>query len=374
MKKYLFLGLLALMACQTQQTDSTEAEASTTEITLTAEQEKSFAIQVGGVETQTVNETIKVNGTVEAPPQNLASVSFPISGFIKNVQVLVGSYVKQGQALATIQSMELVQLQQDYLQTLSQLKLQEQELARQRTLNNEDVGTKRRLQEAEAAFSSSKALLNALEIKLKMLGLAPETLQKGTMVSEISLKAPISGSVHGIAVNVGKTFAPTDVLFEIISPDHVHLMLKVYEKDANKVKIGLPFTVEAAGQQLSGNIYLVGKMFENSERAIQVFGKLSHPADERQLTPGQYVTAQLQTQTRMAQVLPDAAVVREGELSSVFIEEKAHTFRKVPVRLGVETNGMVEVLSETDLTHAKIVRVGAKLLSAELSKGIDMEE
>lgn len=375
MKKYLFFSLLILAACQSKNDEqSTEAEAPSNEITLTAAQEKSFNIELGGFDNQTVNETIRVNGSVEAPPQNLASVGFPIGGFIKNVKVLVGSPVKQGQTLATVQSMELVQLQQDYVQIISQLRFQEQELARQRTLNNEDVGAKRRLQEVEANYGTSKALLNALEIKLKMVGIEPETLQKGSMVSEVALRAPINGFVRNVNANVGKTFAPTDVLFEIVRPDHVHLMLKVYEKDAPSLKVGLPFVAEASGKSFKGSVYLVGKMFEDAERTIEIHGHLNNRSDERQLTPGQYITATIQTQTRQAQVLPDAAVVREGELASIFVQDKPLSYRKVPVRLGIEQNGMVEILSKENLSTAKIVRKGAKLLAAELGKGMEMEE
>lgn len=375
MKKYILFSLLILAACQSKNDEqSTETEAIPNEITLTAAQEKSFNIEIGGFDNQTVNETIRVNGSVEAPPQNLASVGFPISGFIKSVKVLVGSPVKQGQTLATLQSMELVQLQQDYAQTISQLRFQEQELTRQRTLNNEDVGAKRRLQEVEANYGTSKALLNALEIKLKMVGIEPENLTKGGMVSEVALRAPINGFVRNVNANVGKTFAPTDVLFEIVSPDHLHLMLKVYEKDASSLKVGLPFVAEAAGKSFKGSVYLVGKIFEGTERSIEVYGHLNNRSDERLLTPGQYITATIQTQTRQAQVLPDAAVVREGELASIFVQDKPLSYRKVPVRLGIEQNSMVEILSKENLRTAKIVRKGAKLLAAELGKGMEMEE
>ncbi len=90
MKKYILFSLLILAACQSKDDEqSTETEAPTNEITLTAAQEKSFNIEIGGFDNQTVNETIRVNGSVEAPPQNLASVSFPgnkptVCSFMKN--------------------------------------------------------------------------------------------------------------------------------------------------------------------------------------------------------------------------------------------------------------------------------------------------
>lgn len=39
-------------------------------------------------------------------------------------------------------------------------------------------------------------------------------------------------------MNIGKYVAPTDVLFELVNPDDIHLALTVFEKDFDKLFIG----------------------------------------------------------------------------------------------------------------------------------------
>jgi cobalt-zinc-cadmium efflux system membrane fusion protein len=39
-----------------------------------------------------------------------------------------------------------------------------------------------------------------------------------------------------VNVNIGKYVNPSDVLFEFINPDDIHLNLKVYEKDLENLK------------------------------------------------------------------------------------------------------------------------------------------
>ena len=40
-----------------------------------------------------------------------------------------------------------------------------------------------------------------------------------------------------INVNVGKFVNPSDVLFELIDPSEIHLNLKVFEKDLDKLYV-----------------------------------------------------------------------------------------------------------------------------------------
>lgn len=66
------------------------------------------------------------------PPQNQAQVSISTGGIIKTINVTEGSFVKQGQTLATIVNNKVIQLQQDYLENKSQLVYLQAEFKRQK--------------------------------------------------------------------------------------------------------------------------------------------------------------------------------------------------------------------------------------------------
>jgi membrane fusion protein, heavy metal efflux system len=369
----IFINLLT--SCTKLAEETTESEAPTDQITLTSEQTKTFGIEMGSFQNKTLHEYVKANGALEAVPQSTASVSFPIMGYVKTIGVEIGQNVKQGQILANLESLELVQLQQDYQQIVSKLRFQEQELQRQKTLDVEEVGAKRKLQQAEADHNASKSMVIALETKLKMVGVSPNS---SVVKSGVSVVSPIAGFVKAIHVNIGKTVNSTDVLFEIVGGQHAHFALKVFEKDAPKIKIGQSFTIE--GQTLNCKVSSINKFFDASTRTIEVIGE----ANTQSLILGQYITAKIDVGNRSAQTLPESAIVRKGELSYIFIERQPLHYERILVKLGYEENGFIEIEPEEknvykasnliNVRASKIVIKGVQLLEAELMKGVGEEE
>lgn len=372
---YVVLIACISVSCNSKPTEEEAVvEAPSNQITLSDEQQKSFGVVTGGFETRQMHQYVQANGSVEAPPQSVATVSFPIAGYIKSVAVSVGQLVEKGKNLATLESMEAVQMQQDYLQTSSNLVFLEQELTRQRTLSNEEVGAKRKFQQAEADFQVAKAASNALEIKLNMLGISPENLKKTAMRSALGVVSPLAGYVKSVRVNIGKAVAPNDVLFEIMSKNNPQLLLKIYEKDAEKVAVNQGLTIQNKGQSLRGVIAAVSKNFDPNTRTLEVRGRLQNTAHEAQLTTGQYLTAQIDVGSQQVLALPEAAIIRKGETAFVFVEIAARSYERVAIKTGTEQNGFVETSFLKALANPKIVLQGTRLLEAELIKGAGEEE
>ena len=375
MNNRLFLLIITslLGACNSQPAEEAAAvEAPINQLTLTEAQVQSFGVATGGFETRLMHRYVQANGSVEAPPQSVATVGFPVAGYVKTIGVSAGQRVEKGQTLATLESLEAVQMQQDYLQTSSNLVFLEQELTRQRTLSNEEVGAKRKFQQAEADFGMAKAAANALEIKLNMLGISPQNLKKTAMRSALGVVSPLAGYVKAVRVNIGKAVAPNDVLFEIVSKTNPQLLLKIYEKDAAKVAANQSLTIN--NNQAAGVVVVVGKNFDPDTRTLEVRGRLNNAAAAAQLTTGQYLTAQIDVGSQPVLALPEAAIVRKGETAFVFIETAPRRYERVPVKTGLEQDGFVETAFLQPPTNPKIVRKGARFLEAELMKGAGEEE
>ena len=63
-------------------------------VELTPEQIKTAGVEFGKVEQKQISGTIKVNGLLDVPPQQLVSVSAPLGGFLKSTVLLQGSRVE----------------------------------------------------------------------------------------------------------------------------------------------------------------------------------------------------------------------------------------------------------------------------------------
>src|SRR6185369_16173516 len=102
-------------SCSDKKTkDEPGEKTSESEVALTKEQFKTVGIELGKIEQRNLNTVVKANGYTTVPPQNAANVSTLIGGVVKDIYVLEGTYVSKGKVLATLQNLDVVQMQEDY--------------------------------------------------------------------------------------------------------------------------------------------------------------------------------------------------------------------------------------------------------------------
>ena len=345
-------------------------------LTLTDAQYKAIGVELGTVTSETVSTEIKVNGRVDLPPENRATVSLPISGKIRYVKALPGQAVRKGELLATLESFEFIQLQQDYLQNSSQLTFLEKELERQRTLNTENVGARKNYEQAQANYDATKALIQSLAAKLRILGLSTESLTRNGITSAARIVSPVSGFITVTNINLGKEVAAGQELLEVIDKTHMHIELNVFEQDAAAIRKGQSVRIlQQNTPPLEAYVYLVGRMFEGDARTLNIHAHVKDERREGELIPGAYVNAYIRTGDRQAVTVPPNALVRKGEHGFIYIQEKNHEFRRIPVEIGATSDsGNTEIKTSENLADKQLVVKGTYLIDAELAKRSEPEE
>jgi len=350
-------------------------------VQLTEAQSKTVGIMLGKIENKQISGTVKVNGVLDVPPQQLVSISVPLGGFVKNTSLLQGSRVKKGQIIATIENLDFIQIQQDYLEAKGQLELTEADYKRQQELAKENVNSQKTLQQSRTNFSTWQAKYNALREKLKVINVDIKSLEAGKVTSSINLYSPIGGYVTQVNVNIGKFVTPTDVIFEIVDTEHLHAELIVFEKDVLKLKIGqkVRFTLANETEERMATIYLIGREI-NKERTVQVHCHIDK--EDTELLPGMYLSAHVETGGASVPALPDEAVVDYNGKKYIFIvseekneqdkpQESAQHFKMLEIQTSNRELGFTEVNVPDSLSKAEVVVKGAYSL---LSKMKNSEE
>ncbi len=335
-------------------------------VTVTPEQYKTAGIQTGTVAQMPLSNVIQVSGSVHVPPQNLVSVTTQMGGIIKNTSLLEGSFVKKGQVIATLQNQEYVQLQQDYLQSKSDLEYSSAEYQRQQELAKENVNAKKVLQQARNNYQSALIRVNSLRQRLQLININPASLNPGNIRSTINIYAPTSGYVTKVKVNVGVYVNPNDVMFEIVNSTNMHIELNVFEKDLSKIKPGqkVRYTLANETTERIASVELVGKEIKPDKTVV------IHctPAPGAVLTPGTYVSALIETTGQKVQAVPETAVVEFEGKKYVFLEEKPSTFKMQEITTGINAEGYTEIFLPESYarTNTKIVFKGAYELLSKL--------
>jgi len=348
-RSMLYASLLVLAACSTkvEKENVTEKKSSepTNSVTLTKAQIDLAKLTIGNLASMQMHKTIKVNGFIDVPPQNMLSVSIPMGGYVKKANLIPGEKISKGAVLAVLEDASYISLQQDYLTAKSKLVFLEADYNRQKALNASKSSSDRQFQLAVSEYESQKYLVKSLSEKLQLMGIIPAQLNETNISKSISFRSPISGYVTKVNVNAGKYVAPTDVLFEIMDPSDLHARLIVFENDATIIKSGnkVAFTVNnKPDKTYDAKVHLVTPNIEN-ERTTEVHCDLI--SKNTGLFPGTFVNAEIELNNVEVQVIPTASIVKWQNKSYVFVETGAATYLMIPVVTGMESKGMVEIVS-----------------------------
>ena len=306
------------------------------------------------------------------PPQNKAAVSAIAAGKVTRILVRPGQRVNKGTTLAYLQNPDFIEWQQQFLEVEGELLFLNKEWERQKDLVAKEIAPQAKLDKVNAERAIAQAKLKGLQSKLKLLGIETPT---GDLVSNIALRSPLNGYVRTININTGIFVNPEQALFEIVDNHHLHIDLKVFEKDLPYIKENqqIQFSLQSQPDKvMNAYIFAIGKALNETERTVDVHAEIRDKKST--LLPGMFVEARIITDNQMVATLPDEAITIDKGLKYIFIKEEVHEeethFKKVPVLTGTSDFGYTEIKPlEVLPANAAIVTEGAYFLMAQSKKG-----
>jgi len=331
-------------------------------------------VELGTVKKVNLGATLKVNGQLEVPPQSMASLSAIIGGRVESVSVIEGDYVKKGQVIARLNNPEFITMQREYLSARSNISFLEKDYQRKKELLKDGITSARAFQESEAAYLEGISILNTSKSTLQLIGIDVSSLDNSKIISSVPVISPIKGYIENVEINIGKFVSPQQEMFEIVDNEHLHLGLKVFEKDIDKVKVEqrMTFSLTTRPDKIyEAEIFNVGKVLEMKTRAVKVHAEIIDSREE--FLAGMFVEARIVTDTKEVNALPNEAFIHQNGLDYVFIQKEAHEgileFEKIQVNKGMSDLGYSEVVFINDLPKDTIIITkGAYYVNSEMQK------
>lgn len=372
MKHYIYAPVLCfLLACGPQQPaekKETARQEAENLVQLSDAQLKNAGITTTRAEKRNIATALKVSGRIDVPPQNIVSVSFPLGGYLKSTRLLPGMHVNRGTVIGVLEDQQYIQLEQDYLTAKARLAFLEKEYERQQVLNRSKASSDKLFQQTAADYKSQQILLRALAEKLELIGVDPARLNENSISRSVNIYSPINGFVTKVNVNIGKYVNPTDVLFEIVNPEDIHLALTVFEKDVSKLAVGqrvIAFTNNDSSKKYECEVILIGQDVA-SDRGVEVHCHFE--SYDKSLIPGTYMNALIETAADSVLALPEEAVVRYQNQQYAFVRKDNNIFEILPLKTGARENGYVQIAATdgSDLARLEFVTKGAYSLLMKL--------
>jgi cobalt-zinc-cadmium efflux system membrane fusion protein len=346
-------------------------------IHLTKKQAETIGLEFGALSSIKVNDFVKATGSLGLPPNAHSSVSAKADGIIKSSRKFVeGNYIKKGAVIAYLENPDFIVTQQEYLEAKAQLHLKRLDAKRQKTLVESNAGVTKNLQNAQAEVAVWVAKTKGLAKQLSFLGISASRLTPNNIRQQIAIVSPMSGYISKIDFHNGMYAQSSVSLMDIISAQHLHLELDVFEKDIANIKEGqkISYTVPALGQTIYyGRVDVIGKEFNSTSKTVRVHGHLD--GIKPNFLKDLFLNAKIFLTNVETTALPEKAIIKDGESNFIYVarrEKEANEiqFEKINVLTGATDNGFTAVdLIDTLPQGMEIVTKGAYYVYAQSKAG-----
>ncbi len=311
---------------------------------VSAEQRQALGIKTAPVEAVEQSWSIPYPAQVVVPNAQLRVVSALQSGLLESLLVAEGQKVKKGQALAIIQSPQLLEQQRNYLTALSRLDLAKTDWKRDEQLFQEGIIAERRYLESLSRYRQARTEVEQYRQALNLVGMGKQSLQKlasqRRLSGSLTVRAPLDGVVLEQLATPGQQLNPLDPIYRIGRLVPLWLEIQVPLKELGNTSVGSMIRVNST-PRLFGKVITIGRMVHGVDQGVMVRAGITEGAEH--LHPGQFVQVELaRTSAGQSFRIPSTALVRQGDRVWVFAEHPAG-FQPVAVTVTAEEADAVVV-------------------------------
>lgn len=314
-------------------------------------------VKVQTVGSQELGQTSEYVATIKS--RHSATIMSDVEGWIFDIKVHSGDFVKNGQSLleidprrqrATVSSQESQRAAQ-----VAQLQWARQQLDRTKGLYASGVVSKQDMDQAQSAYDAADANLKALDAQVK---------QQEVQLHYYSVFAPTDGIVGDIPVHVGDRVTTTTALTTIDERKALEVYIPVPSERAHEVKMGAPVEVmDGAGNVvLRTQVNFISPQVDPATQSVLVKAPADQAADR--LRSLQLVRARITWSTHPGLTIPVVAVTRVSGQFFAFVAEQQDgktVARQRPVELGEIAGNSYAVLSGLKPGEQVVVAGGQSL-------------
>lgn len=278
-------------------------------------------------------------------------------GQVTRVLVDAGSWVNEGQVLATIersvQSQEAAQLAAQVQVARADADLAQNELDRAAALVDRGFVSKADMDRKRAARDAANARVRVAQAQLAATR---------ARIDRLDIRAPTSGLILERNVEVGQVVgAGAGALFRMARGGEMEMRAQLAQQDLAAITVGLPATVRPIGSDrtFQGRVWQVAPVIDPQSRQGEV--RIAIPYD-RAIRPGGFAEAIIQSGATTAPVLPQSAVLSDAKGNYVYVVNPRNEVERRDVRVGTVTDEGV-IIAEGLSGQEAVVRSAGPFLN-----------
>lgn len=283
---------------------------------------------------------LDTTGQIAFDQRRVANIISRVTGRIEHVYVSQWDYVRRGQPIVSLYSPDFMTAEAEYLQA-------------QQTVPTLASG-------GAANSQFARSLLDAARRKLELLGIEPDQIAAiKTAAPVFTMRAPISGTVVQNQALRGSAANPGDVLYYVGSLNDVWITADIYETDLARVHVGQKLEARATAfpdEVFKGIVDRISPNIDPSTHTLQIRCTVRNPGFE--LKPQMLARIRIVTRQGTALVVPQMALVFDGNAYYAFVEVATNRFER----------RQVEIASWSERGYARVIsglRAGERVVEAQ---------
>jgi len=197
----------------------------------------------------------------------------------------------------------------------------------------------------QAEIDAAVEVARASDVAVVVVGTNAAIESEGEPRYAVAFVAPRGGTVLEKKVVAGEYVTEGQELYLLADLSAVWLMAQVYEHELSRISPGqaAEATVSAVpGKSFRGRVAFVDPVLDRETRSARVRIALANP--RRELKPGMFGDARLETTAPPSLVVPKSALIDTGARRVVYVETSPNTFQARDVKTGESSGDRVAVL------------------------------
>ena len=294
---------------------------------------QNIGVKTKVVKSMSLSREIRTVGRLTYDERLVHHIHTKYGGWVEKLYVdFTGQEVNKNDVLLEIYSPELVSTQEELILALKY----------QETLKNSIFAEISR--GAQGLVDSTLRRLELFDVPQHQVD---ELIETKKVAKTLHIHSPVKGFVlkknalHGMHVKPGMN------LYMIANLSNIWLIADIYEYEVPWIKLGQEAEMTLSyfpGNKFKGKVTFIDPVLDPESRTLKV--RIEFPNPNWQLKPEMYANVTLKSEvTKKTIAVPEEAVIYTGEKTMAMIQKRSGGFESRELKLGVKTQGYVQVLS-----------------------------
>lgn len=288
----------------------------------------SFATSVVAAEAkrQPIAETLALVGTLAA--NEFIEVKSETDGTIAEILFNEGQPVKKGDLLIRLDESKFAAA---LAEAEANLKLSSTTFERNKQLFRDKLLSQQEYDQAAATFQANEATAHLRKRQLQ----------------DTRIYAPFAGIPGARSISPGQVIARNTTLTWLVDLEIVKAEFNVPERFLSEIKIGQSIQLVVAAypkEKFRGEVYFLAPQVDPNTRTLLMKARI--PNADHHLKPGMFANLDLTLTLRQdAIVIPESALMSQGERTSVYVIGADGNAQVRPVKVGMRIPNQIEILT-----------------------------